>query len=313
MVIIWLGCGDDESKEAIPIIEKFGFQLLLAQGPHIPFNDRTYLESHGLYPLSETQWKAILIFFRRRWFRRVWTLQEASLAHNTRAICGSEEFDLSCALFFANFAIKSGWMQDLYAMGEHLPFGRNNGFGEAASLLEWMGSNWPGKGLGIQTFIPITSSGEFREPTPEEIWLRTIDRLIRCTRMREVTKPADKILAPLSLAVKFLWGVKPEMKTELIKLMDCQSTPQQLFTAFTTFMITASDDLAILSQVNGDALSDLANLPSWIPDYNTKGMGYLIERRNFNATDFLYKGDRPHHEGKTNYSYFSVIVSTKPR
>ena len=59
--------------------------------------------------------------------------------------------------------MNSGWMQDLYAIGEHLPFGRNNGFREAASLLEWIGSNWRRKGLGIQTFIPITSSGEFRE------------------------------------------------------------------------------------------------------------------------------------------------------
>ncbi|KAH9204781.1 heterokaryon incompatibility, partial [Leptodontidium sp. 2 PMI_412] len=56
-VFIWLGRGDDESELAIAL-----------------------LNNHKLDPLTESQWRSILIFYRRRWFRRVWTLQEASLA-----------------------------------------------------------------------------------------------------------------------------------------------------------------------------------------------------------------------------------------
>jgi hypothetical protein len=224
-VIIWLGCGDEESKEVIPLIQKFGPELASENPSHIAFNNANYLKSRGLYPLREGQWRSILVFFRRGWFRRVWTLQEAALAYNIRTICGSEEFDLNSALIFASFLHKSGWDQDLHEMGEHLPFGSVNGFAQAGSVLEWIGCNWPGGGLG--KFRPITtSSGEWLNPTPDEVWLNMIDRLVRRTRNRESTKPEDKLLAPLSLAVRFMLGVKQEMKRDLLRMMECGSTPQ---------------------------------------------------------------------------------------
>lgn len=148
----------------------------------------------------------------------------------------------------------------------------------------------------------LTSSGDYREPTLEDIWLATVNRLIRCTRMRGATQPEDKILAPLALASKFMWGVMPGMKAELTRLMECQLNPQQLYTEFTAFMINSSLDLAILSQVNGDLPN--AKFPSWVPDYNTKDKGSLLEHRNFDATRFLCKGGGPYHRGKINNSYF---------
>jgi hypothetical protein len=296
-VIIWLGRGGDESELAIALLNKYGVLQLcsLGQHQHIPFNDRTFLARHNLDPLTESQWRSILIFYRRRWFRRVWTLQEASLAYNKRTFCGSKEFDLDLAMLFAAFIMNTGWVQDLHVLGQDLPYGRNNGFAEAASLSEWIGSNWQGKGLGL---LPPDSflSSPYREPTPEDIWLATVNRLIRCTRMRGAAKPEDKILAPLTLASKFMWGVMPSMKVELTRLMECQLNSQQLYTEFTTFMINSSFGLAILSQANGDLLN--AKLPSWVPDYNTKNKGSLLDRRNFDATRFLYKEGGPYDRGK---------------
>ena len=297
-VFIWLGRGGDKSELAIALLNEYWVLHLysLGQNQHIPFNDREFLASHNLDPLTESQWRSILIFYRRRWFRRVWTLQEASLAYNKRTFCGSEEFDLDQAMLFAAFIMNTGWVQDLYALGQDLPYGRDNGFAAAASLIQWIGSNWQGRGLGLLPPYSILSK-QYREPTPEDIWLATVNRLICCTRMRGAAKPEDKILAPLTLASKFMWGVMPSMKVELTRLMECQLNSQQLYTEFTTFMINSSFDLAILSQVNGDLPN--TKLPSWVPDYNTTDKGSLLDLRSFDATRFLCKKGALHERGKT--------------
>jgi hypothetical protein len=114
--------------------------------------------------------------------------------------------------------------------------------------------------------------------------------------MRGAVKPEDKILAPLTLASKFMWGVMPSIKVELTKLMECQLNSQQLYTEFTTFMINSSFGLAILSQANGDLLN--TKLPSWVPDYNTEYKGSLLDRRSFDVTRFLCKEGGPYDRGK---------------
>ncbi|KAH7407351.1 heterokaryon incompatibility protein-domain-containing protein [Cadophora sp. MPI-SDFR-AT-0126] len=297
-VIIWLGRGGDESELAIALLKKYGelYLSVMGQYQHISFNNRKFLASHNLDPLTDSQWRSILIFYRRRWFRRVWTLQEVSLAVNKRTFCGSEEFDIDLAMLFATFIIKTGWQQDLHALGQDLPYEDDNGFVQAASVSEWIGCNWPGKGLGIPPALYLTSAGDYRKPSPDDLWLATVNRLIRCVRMREATRSEDKILAPLVLASRFMYGVKSGMKAELTRLMECQLNPQQLYTEFTAFIVNSSVDLAVLSQVNGDLPN--TKLPSWVPDYNTEDKQSLLENRNFDATRFLYRGGAPYHLAK---------------
>ncbi|PMD28748.1 hypothetical protein L207DRAFT_539445 [Hyaloscypha variabilis F] len=47
-------------------------------------------------------------------------------------------------------------------------------------------------------------------------------------------------------------------------------------------------------QANGDLLN--AKLPSWVPDYNTKDKGSLLNHRSFDITRFLYKEGAPYNQ-----------------
>ena len=114
-VIIWLGQSDPESVDAIRLISEnvdVALTGLLSHEP-INFNDPAIFNRYDRKPFNEYQWKAILVLFRRRWFRRVWTLQEVALATRSVAYCGSETFHIDNATVFASFLVNHSWDQRL--------------------------------------------------------------------------------------------------------------------------------------------------------------------------------------------------------
>lgn len=309
-VIIWLGKSDVEAEDAIPLIFKYaelGLMSMLGASNKkgVEYSNANSFAQHGLGALDARQWRSILIFFRRQWFRRVWTLQEISLARDTYALCGPKEFNIDEVAVFAGHLLQSGLNQELYDFGRRLPYGRSNGTGEIASSIEWIGCQRApttfGKGSIVKRYCP---NDPYHNQTRNELWLTTLDILIRHIRLREAKDVRDRIIAPLAFASRF---VPLELETAVKDLMDYRKTVEKVYIDLTNFFITSSQRLDILSQVNKDTLQTAYELPSWVPAFNTPLSGSLIEGTYFNAAKSLGGTGMMHHKGQLAALYFRKL------
>ncbi|KAK0724614.1 heterokaryon incompatibility protein-domain-containing protein [Lasiosphaeris hirsuta] len=95
-VVVWLGPGSRQSKLAISTLRFLAEQVQVTRENHLvgmpgAVEGGWYHNNHDL-PYDGETWRAILRFFQRLWFTRVWVVQEVNLA-NARAVvqCGEDE------------------------------------------------------------------------------------------------------------------------------------------------------------------------------------------------------------------------------
>jgi hypothetical protein len=96
-VLVWLGRGTDESRDAMRTIEYIGRQVVSTVDRRImPAPDAEeptwYLPSCHL-PFSDTTWKAVGDILRRAWFERLWIVQEIHLPRKALILCGKDQVD----------------------------------------------------------------------------------------------------------------------------------------------------------------------------------------------------------------------------
>jgi hypothetical protein len=85
LVIIWLGKSDPTSDEAIRLIgtgSDANLMSLMAQTYQTPSNKHASTGPQ-FEPLTPQQWQAIANLLLRKWFSRLWTLQEILLPTRT--------------------------------------------------------------------------------------------------------------------------------------------------------------------------------------------------------------------------------------
>jgi hypothetical protein len=90
--VAWIGKAGDDSHLAIRSIKKIGQEF----GSGDPcWNIAAFGENILTHARSETgiqEWKAIEKLLSRRWFHRVWVLQEVALSNRLVIYCGDDEF-----------------------------------------------------------------------------------------------------------------------------------------------------------------------------------------------------------------------------
>ena len=281
-MIIWLGQSDPESVDAIRLISEnvdVALTGLLSHEP-INFNDPAIFNRYDRKPFNEYQWKAILVLFRRRWFRRVWTLQEAALATRSVAYCGSETFHIDNATVFASFLVNHSWDQRLYHLGTEMPYENRNGLVEAAIINAWIGCQWRGSIFGNAAVMQLFPSiHAYQHASGLKIWLSALYMLVQHLRCREATQKEDKILVALTLALKYA----PQTVIPAVKDLMDDKPAERLYLDFTVFMIKYSDSLDILSQLDRDK-ETRSRHPSWVPDFSRSGSTTLIQGTSFEAS-----------------------------
>lgn len=124
----WLGASDQESDMALEWIRKIcqAKHLLEVKGNQLPSRsmllDDTEIVSIGLYPLRFPEWKALVDFFNRPVFRRIWIVQEIVTARKVIAYCGSSELDLSYIANAIDFITQCSWdslLSNYYNAGQN--------------------------------------------------------------------------------------------------------------------------------------------------------------------------------------------------
>ncbi|KAL8829021.1 MAG: hypothetical protein Q9170_006349 [Blastenia crenularia] len=92
-VIVWLGEEDPATKETIELIQDIALAAKARDSEgnlinqrrlgHWAFQNPETLVSIGLPPVNLNQWRNLVDFFKRRWFERLWVVQEIALPKQT--------------------------------------------------------------------------------------------------------------------------------------------------------------------------------------------------------------------------------------
>src|SRR6266536_906442 len=115
-VIVWLGESLPETALALGVIEEL---------ERIPFSKHTEMErmsitddnsyySLGIRRISDREWRALLGFFRRQWFSRVWVVQEAVFARCIVFLCGNRTINPDTLFTVGKLLILSGWTSQIW-------------------------------------------------------------------------------------------------------------------------------------------------------------------------------------------------------
>ncbi|ROV88037.1 hypothetical protein VPNG_10355 [Cytospora leucostoma] len=275
-VIIWLGKDDVSTPEAVEILNNLQYQgALLTQSMMRYVATTSFLDSipHG-------KKHALQLLFRRRWFDRVWTLQEVLLPQRTRCLCGPYELNIADASQFAAHLLKVMLS------------------GLAASETWRVPDLLPICGFGSRAFLRFPKIDRKLEIPGSFKWLVALELFVHESRQRNCCKLEDKVLAPLAFALHDQFAPEtPDylpLKTEARSLIDCRISVIELYRKFTHFMIDSMANLDILSRAHRDVPHDDAtkelNLPSWVPPFQKPGTTSLIDDllfTQYNAADHL--------------------------
>ncbi|KAL8717342.1 MAG: hypothetical protein Q9225_005402 [Loekoesia sp. 1 TL-2023] len=92
-VIVWLGEEDSGTKQTVDLIQNIALaaktrdtegRLINQQHlGHWAFQDPRALASVGLPPITQDQWRNLVQLYNRRWFERLWVVQEIALPRQT--------------------------------------------------------------------------------------------------------------------------------------------------------------------------------------------------------------------------------------
>lgn len=299
--LIWLGNHDENSRTALPLIDKLGPRLLDPLQPEtrlytsrlelLPaFNDPIVFEDLKVEPFTTEQWKSIVRFLQRTWFYRVWTLQECTLPTHAAVCCGLDWCGWGSLTSFCDFFLQLNWGAPAISLIS-LSLNQNTAF----NLLSGVAGSWigdtatPDETKAFEEALSrFSGTGDLKQRVAGYVGY-----LIALNRERSSSDPRDKVFALLSLAARF-----EKQSVRLVPLPDYNRSKQETYTEVVKYVIRGTKKLTLLSQVGNTIESAdymmwtaprTAGLPSWVPDFECTGpepMKAFATDSRFNACEY---------------------------
>ncbi|KAH7406328.1 heterokaryon incompatibility protein-domain-containing protein [Phaeosphaeria sp. MPI-PUGE-AT-0046c] len=294
-VIVWLGKDDATTREATQCLS------ILQRDGSLVFETMSHYEAakEFLDSIPRQSRHAIALLLRRRWFNRVWTLQEALMPIRLRCFCGPYELDITTICMFAALSLKiasSGQARSEVSKDlDELPLGQSSG---GACISAWHGLTSPAGGFGARALFRYPKI-DYKMEVPRTFkWLMALELYTHEARQRNCSQMQDKILAPLTFALHEAFAPESSeflsLKREACGILDCRLPVSDLYLKFTRFMIDSMVSLDILSRAHRDTLYSGSTrepkLPSWVPPFHEVGTTSLLDDllfTQYNAAAYL--------------------------
>lgn len=227
------------------------------------------LEDHRLPDWKQRVWKDFGRLLQRRYFGRIWVVQETALSRKIEALCGQTVIPWShlgkCTTLLACGAdsqithmlqMASPGQQAVESVGKHLM-----GLENVRQMVLGRGTDSPhsgGLGAVAGQLMYLTGCRELVSG-PGVVCL-----LLALCRGRGASEPKDQVFALLGLAAEVVrarnldWEFF-EAQYDLPLRVVCQKTA--------TRIIVRTRWLGVLALVNPHPVSDMNGSPSWVPDF----------------------------------------------
>jgi hypothetical protein len=272
-----------------------------AGGEILDFRDHSALIETGLLSWKEEEWAAFIEFFRRKWFTRVWMLQEVVLGKHPAILWIDNVLGLDLVESCVHFMRCSGLDSSLTRFElEKAPNHPGTLIGAESNLVRYIRRCL----LQIQRSTNDALKGDdctksCPRPAAHHFYIILVNTLIL-----KASDPRDKVYAILGIINRFSEVAK--WKKLPITPNYTNSTTASVFTHATSTMIMSSRCLDIITRVKDRKVGQLHAFPSWVPDFTSHGRNsvetILIHRELnlFNPSKSeLFKTDSIITEGNT--------------
>jgi hypothetical protein len=200
------------------------------------------LESLGLPSEDDPDWICITSFLSRPWFRRVWIIQEATVARELTFICGDWTVSRELIFHFISLGI-------IHA----LPLGHERSASAGIAIIQ----------LKIVADIVLcgkSAAADYNSPRSSQL---SILELLQSSHHENATDPRGNIYA--------LLGLSKERKASELHPDYTEPVPDT-YRRFAKYCIDAGQGSVLLERTYNPG-SNL-NLPSWVPDWRNRHMPF---------------------------------------
>jgi hypothetical protein len=269
-IIIWVEEADEHSNIALPIIEHLWNNVEAVDRAALPgkfssyleFNDPAFYQAIHRPPLTVSEWEAIAQFFTRRWFRRLWIVQELVLADEACILCGKDVWSWKASLMLALLLFLTAWwphVRRIHAKGSTLSA---LGFETLVRIhkLSYCRTNGP---IHPALQKALRTMGDVSDEGSKLCAFLTY--VLDHTRPMNAKDPRDKIYAVLNLSTWYRRAA-----TQNLPIPDYRKPVLEVFREFTIYMLQNSGGFLIISWVDDPLRRRTKDLPSWIPDFSVE-------------------------------------------
>ena len=236
--LIWLGTAVDDSEAAIDLIKTLSTMYPMRSAiTHLTMTLKQNPKAFG-----EGSWRALYQFIIRRYWRRAWILQEASLGRSDMPmLCGEQTIpwiDVHRTFWLLN---KSDEVINTYIANE----------------LEQAGLEFD-----TQIWNNMFVVGEIEKLQSEQLDGQTVNlyRVMSLSRNVFTTDPRDKIYGLLAM-------MENELTSRIVP--DYTAPVSDVYAGFARLTIEATNSLELLRHTSPYGTQDL---PSWVPDWTAEHM-----------------------------------------
>lgn len=223
-------------------------------GGRHPLDAQFWLDEFGLEPFPGRDWyQSMVVYYRfisvRRWFSRVWVVQEALLARECVMLCTDRAFRWRDVLDLDEVMCLDSWCRKLIERA------RERG--------DYFSDDW--SPYYVFDRIPAAidrAQDQSAKHGDFHILLECVLEILQRTRPLAATIARDKVLGLLGI----IRNVLPEDHRISSLAHETSRDSRETFIAFAKYCI-GKGSLHILNFVQDPALTATANLPTWVPDW----------------------------------------------
>ncbi|KAH7316987.1 heterokaryon incompatibility protein-domain-containing protein [Stachybotrys elegans] len=291
--VIWLGENTAQTQKAIEIVTKISTEAEAkvldwsrnqTYGNAFFPDDKDLLRLNGLPPLSSEDWESMGDIFERRWFGRVWMIQELALSRQTTLLIGGYELpyrvvgDAALLLAMSNAAIgllstEKAKERVSLARGIVVAFGlqviREWSLGDSSKYQEVLeGTDFS---VGITAVSPtqslvslISASLDFLSSKPLDKVYGLLGLVNHISRIQGREPPN---IHPPRRPDLGCWERTKEFLAQQLRLIKSPDKEAEEYMRLATILFTETNSLNLLS-LAGDGATPSKNTPSWIPVFS---------------------------------------------
>ncbi|MCJ1456892.1 hypothetical protein MMC28_007258 [Mycoblastus sanguinarius] len=244
-------------------------------------------EKLGLPNVLDPAWEYLKVFFRRRWFQRLWVVQEITLAKDVFFMCGAQTLPWEELWKASVFLDKLRHSVGLKALNQRLNL-----------CSKPLASPCGGTVYFIHALHNIYHKKDHDLPLkPLLRWLNGSDdmfhspcallnALLGIVRFSQTTDPRDHVYALLGIVNKML--SKSGTITGPVTLIraDYQKSISQVFLETATLIMESTQMFSLLEKVADPTVRNVLDLPSWVPDFTTPGRVSIAFHGHANLNPF---------------------------
>lgn len=260
-VVVWLGEEDFHTAGALKTMKELAEVNLSA------FEEKPYFDDYDAFTAYDTlieagkafsfqnidagEWRDYAAFLQRKWFERIWVLQEKVFAKNTEVFVGPHKLSWNYIIEAASILKQSGLanpLQALYLFAvDGYDYYRN---GTVSRLFEDRLNNY-------QIYADISQIST----TPTNL-----ETLLYYSKRLNATQPLDHVYAILGI-----WNSMRDESSGLGYMrVDYSASISDIYAGATVLALRESGNLGVLSLVESRPSMTAPDLPSWVPDYSQK-------------------------------------------